>query len=190
MRAIGNARSTPPDMADVEDYFRREVPPRGQTPDLSHWPEDVRVAVREVAEVFNLRPPMRGRRSGGPFALWIVAARELEDACRPHGVRKVLEAVQRDVTLALHRGRGITIAGPQSLLNLARAKAADLSRPSALVPWDDGGDDGGDDGFVECPKCGHMVNPLTLGDRCEGSHYSRGSGASLPETGVPNGRLD
>src|SRR3990167_1955348 len=31
-----------------------------------------------------------------------------------------------------------------------------------------------DDGFVECPRCKHMVNVLTLEDRCEGSHYSRG----------------
>ena len=35
-------------------------------------------------------------------------------------------------------------------------------------------------GFVECPKCHRMVNPLTLYDRCIGSHYSRGFGPELP----------
>src|SRR3990167_5323591 len=37
-----------------------------------------------------------------------------------------------------------------------------------------------EDAMVECPKCHLMVNPLTLGDACIGSHYSRGFGPELP----------
>jgi len=155
----------------MADYFRREAPPKGEAPDLSAWPEDVRETVEAVCRVFNLRPPERSRRKAGSFAFWIQAARELADACRPHGPREVLEEVQRDVTMALHQGRGITIAGPQSLVNLARAKAGQMGARSVFVPQ---GEDAIDDGFVECQRCKHMVNPATLGDRCEGSHYSRG----------------
>jgi hypothetical protein len=160
----------------MADYFRHEAPPKGEAPDLSDWPEDVRETVEAVCRVFNLRPPARGRRKAGSFAFWIQAARELEDACRPHRPREVLEEVQRDVTMALHRGQGITIAGPQSLVNLARAKAGQLSARSVFVPQ---GEEAGEDGFLECPRCKSMVNPLTLDDRCEGSHYSRGFGPEL-----------
>lgn len=170
MNSVGNAHSETPDMAD---YFRREAPPNAEAPDLSDWPEDVRETVEAVCRVFNLRPPSKSRRKAGSFAFWITTARELTDACRPHRPREVLEGVQRDLTLALHRGHGITIAGPQSLVNLARAKAGQMSVPSAFVPR---GEEALDDGFLECPRCHRMVNPLTLDDACVGSHYSRGFG--------------
>jgi len=35
-------------------------------------------------------------------------------------------------------------------------------------------------GFVECPRCHQWVNPATVNDRCQGSHYSRGFGPELP----------
>jgi|SRR3990172_8811054 len=163
---------------EFADYFRHEAPPKAEAPDLGDWPEDVRETVEAVSRVFNLRPPSRSRRKGGSFAFWITTARELTDACRPHRPREVLEEVQRDLTMALHQGRGITIAGPQSLVNLARAKAGQLSKRELFT--EQTGGDAVDDGAVECPRCHEWVNPLTLGDACVGSHFSRGFGPELP----------
>ena len=162
----------------MADYFRREAPPNAEAPDLSDWPEDVRETVEAVCRVFNLRPPSRSRRKAGSFAFWISTARELEDACRPHRPREVLEGVQRDLTLALHRGHGITIAGPQSLVNLARAKAGQMGARSVFVPSTDF--EAEDGGAVECPRCHEWVNPASLDMRCEGAHYVRGRRPELP----------
>ena len=107
----------------LDDYFQNENPPLAPARDLAGWPEEVRGTVDAVCQVFNLTPPTRLRKRGDSFAFWVQSARELADACRPFRVMEVLIDVQRDVTVAMHRGRDLTISGPHSLVNLARAKA-------------------------------------------------------------------
>ena len=156
------------------DYFRREVPPMAQSPDVAEWPEDVQATVRAVCEVFNLRPPSRGRRKAGPYSFWIITARELEDACLPHPVKDVLVEVQRDLSEAMHQGKGITVVGPGSLTNLARAKAGQIQSRQVFISRLDDDPISEEDGFVECPRCHEMVNPDSLNMRCRGAHYTRG----------------
>jgi len=106
----------------MEEYFQRGDMPMVDSPDLSEYPEEARGVLDAVCRVFNLTPPKKNRRKGSSFSLWIQSARELADACRPLEAVDVLKEVRRDLTLALHKGNGYTVAGPQSLVNVARAK--------------------------------------------------------------------
>lgn len=137
-------------------------------PDVAEWPEDVQATVRAVCEVFNLRPPSRGRRKAGPYSFWITTARELEDACLPHSVKDVLVEVQRDLSEAMHQGKGITVVGPGSLTNLARAKAGQIQSRQVFVSRLDDDPVEAEDPMVECPRCGKRCYPERVNDDCRG----------------------
>lgn len=92
--------------------------------DYSPFPEEVRETIREFCRLWRMHPPARSPRGGGPFALWITDARDLEDACGEFGFKALQRAY--DDWSQTPFDRRFTVARPGSVVNYARAKAAEM----------------------------------------------------------------
>jgi len=99
--------------------YRLEVELVKPVPELEGYPEDAKDVLVILCNLWKMTPPMEiGKK------LWIQSARLLREACGEFTVVEVLTEEFVAWNNALHRGRGYTVAGPTSLINTARARAA------------------------------------------------------------------
>ncbi len=92
--------------------------------DLSEFPEEVRLVVEVVCNLWRLQPPRRTKK-GGEFQYWIDSARELRQACGEFGVI-VIEQYRKRFMEIMSKQNGIpphTVSGPGSLIKSVRAEA-------------------------------------------------------------------
>lgn len=88
--------------------------------DLSKYPEDVRLVIGKVCQLWKLKPP-QGKSRG----YWIEGSRALGDACGEFGL-DLLDEIHGEWLYQMERNQGIpkwTVEGPQSLEKTARALA-------------------------------------------------------------------
>ncbi len=90
-------------------------------PNIDKYPEDVRSILVKVCSIWKISCPPRKSADAG---YWIKGARALEEACEGHPDVVLLE-IQQDLTVRRHRN-SVTIASPNSLVNMARAKVGEL----------------------------------------------------------------
>lgn len=106
MRAIGK----------FEDKYKD-----GELP-LADYPEVVRPALRQICLLWGLRPA-----SGKSKGMWIDSTMEIIDTCEGLDVTEVIARVQKDCERREREGGNpLTISGPQSLVNMCRAKAGEM----------------------------------------------------------------
>lgn len=104
---------------------------------INDYPEDVRVIIAAVCELFNLKcPPKKSTHAGQ----WINESRELRDACGEFE-KQVLVEIAKDFEQHMRLKGGTVpfpVSGPRSLVNTARAKAGELrtrkAQPDNIVP--------------------------------------------------------
>src|SRR3990167_2056019 len=88
-------------------------------PELEGYPEDAKDVLVILCNLWKMTPPL-----GHGKKLWIQSARLLKEACGEFTVVEVLAEEFTAWNNALHRGRGYSVVGPTSLINMARARVA------------------------------------------------------------------
>ncbi len=96
--------------------------------DLSGYPEDCRLTLLQVCDLWSLKPPRYKKDKG----YWIEGARRLIDASGELGSIIILVEIHREWRNAFQNGLApYIVEGPGSLVKLARAKAAEMrQKPS------------------------------------------------------------
>ena len=86
---------------------------------IEKWPEDTWDALLTLWVIYNMKPSSRKK------AFWINGIRDLLEACGEFGL-EILEEVHREWRAKFKKGIApYTVASPGSLVEVARAKAAE-----------------------------------------------------------------
>jgi hypothetical protein len=126
--------------------FERDHPKGGL--DLSSFPEDTRLVIGKVCELWKLKPPSKNGKKGGEYSLWIQDARQLSDACGEYGV-SVLEAVFRAWRASFKAGiPPFTVGRPGALIKMARAKGGEFRSGLLHLPGTEQSDEEGFDAEI------------------------------------------
>jgi hypothetical protein len=118
-----------------EEYLQKIEDHKGQTkqsitkyeertnkiPHLGEYPEDTWPVLEKFCSLWKISLPSRKAMD---YGYWVRGARDLNIACEEHpGI--VLDSIKEDLTTR-KRGYEVTIASPNSLINMARAKVGEL----------------------------------------------------------------
>lgn len=103
---------------------------RVSIPHLEEYPEDIRPVLEKFFLSFKISiPPIKSSQAG----YWIKGARELEIACEGHP-EVVIKEIKNEIDRRPARNK-ITIASPNSLIQMARAKVAELKMQAENRPF-------------------------------------------------------
>jgi hypothetical protein len=98
--------------------------------DPTDYPEHLRETALCLRDVWRFSLPQKPRKKEkkGQYAFWIMSMDDLKQACGEHGT-KVLEVLHKEYVEYAKSHGGTwphSVAGPQSLVNVARGRAAQM----------------------------------------------------------------
>jgi len=131
------------DMTSTEDYKKRTEEAlfaslECATIGYAHtYPEDIRPVVERMEKLWWLRAPVKPKKGGGQYALWVESCRALLDACGEFGA-SMLDDLRKDWEQYNRENGGLaphTVSSPKSLINSAAGKAALLRQGITASQW-------------------------------------------------------
>lgn len=103
------------------------------------YPENLREMAFEVCKLYFLDAPEKPKRGkAGQYAFWVLSLTDLVSAAGEQGVLALREQ-RADFEAYMEKHSGIapfTVAGPQSLINAVRGKAAQMRDPKFSKPME------------------------------------------------------
>ena len=121
LRGFSFLKQTDEDKAEYNVLFRGDV---------HEFPESLWLIAEHLRDVWMFTLPHKSKRGEkkSQFGFWILSMDELKSICGEFGV-KALQNVRDDFVAYMQAHGGVapyTVAGPQSLLNVTRAKVAQM----------------------------------------------------------------
>lgn len=112
------------------DLSRQEPNVELMRGDYHDFPEHLWPYAKCIRDTWRISLPFKPKRGEkkSAFSFWITSMDELRQACGEHGV-KVLEVLHKEYVEYAQSHGGTwphTVTGPQSLINVARGKAAHM----------------------------------------------------------------
>lgn len=107
---------------------------RGDPTDYPEHLREIALCLRDVWR-FSLPQKPRKKEKKGQYAFWIMSMDDLKQACGEHGT-KVLEVLHKEYVEYAKSHGGTwphSVAGPQSLVNVARGRAAQMRTITFVV---------------------------------------------------------